>query len=172
MLLLDEKTLLEELNSDECLRLIGTQVIGRIGFIVRGEPAVLPVNFASVGELIVFRTALGSAFDILIRDADVVFEVDHADPAYHSGWSVIARGTAQGLEGLMAETELDRLALRPWGLACPPGWIGISSARSPVDGSSKWRPAGASRQISEAGRTGSASGWLPPSSTKKVTRDL
>jgi nitroimidazol reductase NimA-like FMN-containing flavoprotein (pyridoxamine 5'-phosphate oxidase superfamily) len=122
---LDEKTLLEELNADECLRLTGTQVIGRVGFIVRGEPAVLPVNFALVGELIVFRTARGSEFDILVRDADVVFEVDQADPAYHSGWSVIARGTAQGLEGLMAEPELDRLALRPWGLASPPGWIGI-----------------------------------------------
>jgi hypothetical protein len=122
---LDEMTLLEDLDVPECVRLIATQVIGRVGFIVQGGPAVLPVNFTLVGKLVVFRTALGSAFDVLVRDAEVVFEVDHADPAYHSGWSVIGRGTAQALDGLLVDAELDRLALRPWGLAAPPGWIGI-----------------------------------------------
>ena len=36
----------------ECLRLIETQVIGRVGFIVRCEPAVLPVNFTLVIRLV------------------------------------------------------------------------------------------------------------------------
>jgi uncharacterized protein len=122
---LDDVTVLENLDAEECLRLIATQAIGRVAFVVDGEPAVLPVSFALVGDLVVFRTALGSAFDILVRDAEVVFEVDQADPAYHSGWSVVGRGRAHGLERLMPQAELERLALRPWGLATPPGWIGV-----------------------------------------------
>jgi uncharacterized protein len=122
---LDDVSMLEDLDAEECLRLIATQHIGRIAFIVDGEAALLPVSFTLIGDLVVFRTALGSAFDVLVRGAETVFEVDQADPAYHSGWSVVARGRAQGLEELMSRAELERLALRPWGLATPPGWIGI-----------------------------------------------
>ena len=122
---LDDVTVLEDLPDDECLRLLGTQGIARVAFIVDDEPAVLPVNFALLDELVVFRTARGSAFDLLVRDTEVAFEVDQADPAYHSGWSVIARGRAESLEGVFAEELLDQLPLRPWGLSAPPGWIGI-----------------------------------------------
>jgi hypothetical protein len=122
---LDDVTVLEELGTEECLRLLATQGIGRVAFIVDGEPAVLPVNFTLVEDVVVFRTAAGSAFDVLIRQAEVAFEVDHADPAYHSGWSVVGRGPAEGLEDIMPAEVLDRLPLRPWGLAAAPGWIGV-----------------------------------------------
>ena len=123
---LDDVTLLEDLDNAECLRLIGTQGIGRVAFIVDGAPAVLPVNFALVDDLVVFRTALGSAFDVLVRHAEVAFEVDQADPAYHSGWSVIGRGRAESVEGAPALGDaLEGLPLRPWGLTAPPGWIGV-----------------------------------------------
>jgi len=122
---LDDMTVLEELEPTECWRLISTQGIGRVAFVVDGEPAVLPVNFTVLNDLVVFRTALGSAFDVLVREAEVAFEVDQADPAYHSGWSVVGRGTARGLEGAIAQVDLERLSLRPWGLATPPGWIGV-----------------------------------------------
>ena len=118
-------TVLEELDVDECLRLIATQVVGRVAFIAGGEPALLPVNFCLIDDTIVFRTALGSTFDVLVRGAAVVFEVDHADPAYHSGWSVIGHGSAESFEGTVPERALARLALRPWGRAVTPGWIGI-----------------------------------------------
>jgi uncharacterized protein len=122
---LDDTTMLEELDVEECLRLIATQHIGRVAFIVDGEPMVLPVNFSLIDETIVFRTSLGSTFDVLVRGATVAFEVDHADPAYHSGWSVIGHGTAESLDGEVPERALARLALRPWGRAVAPGWIGI-----------------------------------------------
>jgi hypothetical protein len=122
---LDEVAVLEELDSLECWRLIVTQAIGRVAFVVDGEPAVLPVSFAVAGSMVVFRTALGSAFDRLVRDVEVAFEVDHADPAYHSGWSVVGRGIARGIEGRLSTGELSGLSLRPWGLQVAPGWIGI-----------------------------------------------
>jgi hypothetical protein len=122
---LDDVTVLEELGVDECLRLLATQGIGRVAFIVDGEPAVLPVNFTLVEDVVVFRTAAGSAFDVLVRETDVAFEVDQADPAYHSGWSVVGRGIAEGLEDVMPLDVLEQLPLRPWGLAATPGWIGV-----------------------------------------------
>src|SRR5262245_21292481 len=122
---LDEVATLEELDQRECWRLIATQSIGRVAFVVDGEPAVLPVTFAVRGSMVVFRTAAGSAFDRLVRDAEVAFEVDHADPAYHSGWSVVARGVARGLEERLSASELEELRLRPWSLQVSPGWIGI-----------------------------------------------
>jgi hypothetical protein len=122
---LDEVALLETLDPEECWRLIATQGIGRVAFVVDGEPAVLPVTFASAPPLIVFRTAAGSAFDRLVRDSEVAFEVDWADPAYHSGWSVVGRGVAHGLEGRLSPAELSSLCLRPWGLQVAPGWIGV-----------------------------------------------
>ena len=45
---LDDVTVLEELEAEECLRLLATQGIGRVAFIVDGEPTVLPVNFTLV----------------------------------------------------------------------------------------------------------------------------
>jgi len=122
---LDEVALLETLDPEECWRLIATQGIGRVAFVVDGEPAVLPVTFAATPPLVVFRTALGSAFDRLVRESEVAFEVDCADPAYHSGWSVVGRGVARGLEGRLSITELASLPLRPWGLQVAPGWIGV-----------------------------------------------
>jgi nitroimidazol reductase NimA-like FMN-containing flavoprotein (pyridoxamine 5'-phosphate oxidase superfamily) len=86
---------------------------------------MLPVSFSLIDETIVLRTAVGSTFDVLVRGASVVFEVDHADPAYHSGWSVIGHGTAESMDGEVPERALDRLALRPWGWTKSPGWIGI-----------------------------------------------
>ena len=83
------------------------------------------MSFAIVGEVVVFRTALGSTFDALVRDTEVAFEVDQSDPAYHSGWSVVGRGTARGLEGQIDLDVLEDLPLRPWGLQMAPGWIGI-----------------------------------------------
>jgi len=122
---LDEVAVLESLDADECWRLIATQGIGRVAFVVDGEPAVLPVTFALAPPLVVFRTAAGSAFDRLVRDIEVAFEVDCADPAYHSGWSVVGRGVARGLEGRLSPAELSSLQLRPWGLQVAPGWIGV-----------------------------------------------
>jgi uncharacterized protein len=122
---LDDATRLEDLGPEECLRLLATQHLGRIGMVVDGQPMVLPVNYALLGETIVFRTARGSGFDRLVRRAEVVFEIDHADPAFHSGWSVIGRGTAEGIDERIDTAALERLVQRPWARQVPAGWIAV-----------------------------------------------
>lgn len=123
---LDDATRLEDLGPDECLRLLATQHLGRIGLVVEGQAMVLPVNYALVGQTIVFRTARGSGFDRIVRHAEVVFEIDHADPAYHSGWSVIGRGRADGVdERLVDVAALEQLVARPWARNVAAGWIAV-----------------------------------------------
>lgn len=122
---LDHYTVLEDLDADECLRLVATQHVGRVAFDYLDQPTVLPVHFALVGRLVVIRTAAGSWFDRAVRGRRVAFEVDSVDPGYHAGWSVMGRGTARGLEEYVDSGRLPEFRLRPWALAAPPGWIGI-----------------------------------------------
>ncbi len=122
---LDDVTTLEELDPEECFRLLASQHLGRVGLIVVGQPMVLPVNYALIGHSVVFRTARNSSFDRVVRGADVVFEIDHADPAYHSGWSVLGRGRAAGVEETVDLDALNHAVMRPWARREPPGWIAI-----------------------------------------------
>ncbi|MGH3277858.1 MAG: pyridoxamine 5'-phosphate oxidase family protein [Trebonia sp.] len=52
---------IKELGEDECLELISPGGIGRIAYVGRFGPAVLPVNYKIQDEAIVFRTAAGAS---------------------------------------------------------------------------------------------------------------
>lgn len=87
-------TALTELDRAECLRLLGTTVVGRIVFTEKALPAIRPVNYLLDGDEIVFRTAAGSALAAATRHAVVAFEVDEIDATTHTGWSVVVVGQA------------------------------------------------------------------------------
>lgn len=125
MIELSKDTVLETLDPAECRRLLATAVVGRVGLVVGELAYVLPVNFALAGDTIVFRTAQGSAFDRLARDRALTFEIDHVDPGFHAGWSVMVIGWGKGLEDQVPPETLQALELRPWGMGAVPGWIGI-----------------------------------------------
>lgn len=95
MVMVDEG--LEILDEDECWRLVSMPGIGRVGVTVGALPAIFPVNYTVAGRTIVFRTAPGTKLRAAVEHAVVVFEVDHADPMYHDGWSVQIVGVAQPL---------------------------------------------------------------------------
>lgn len=87
----------KRLDEEACLRLLGTAKVGRIGFVRRGSPDVLPVNYVLADGAIVFATAGGSKVDGATR-GPVVFEIDHVDEEERSGWSVVVHGQAQTIE--------------------------------------------------------------------------
>ena len=76
----------------ECLRLLATQPVGRLGFVVGDQPMVLPVNFATQGDVVVFRTGEGSKLPAA-QPTKVAFEVDDVGPG--RGWSVVVQGVAE-----------------------------------------------------------------------------
>ena len=87
---------LEIVPRKECLRLLGGQKVGRLGFLVGDQPMILPVNYAVQGGVVVFRTGEGSKLDAAIG-TKVAFEVDDIDVSAGSGWSVVVQGVAEDI---------------------------------------------------------------------------
>jgi uncharacterized protein len=110
----DPRTHLQELDRDECVRMLRAKHLGRLGVVVGRQPLIFPVNYALDGENIVFRTDPGTKLHAAVGEA-VAFEIDDADNVYHAGASVLVVGTAE----LVPEREHDRLHALPLGPWCP-----------------------------------------------------
>jgi uncharacterized protein len=142
---------LEILPSDECLRLLASVPVGRVGFVADGEVVILPVNHVVDGQDVIFRTATGSKAAAAEGQDRAAFEADHYNEQTRTGWSVLVNGRAEVVE---AEADIQRLSLSlsrlgvyPWVTAVRhPFWIRIRPAS--VSGrqtpGTKWaaRPAG------------------------------
>lgn len=89
---------LEILSRQECLRLLSTVSVGRVGVTSDALPSVLPVNFRLADGHVLFRTGKGTKLAAATRNAVVAFEVDDFDPVAHTGWSVMVTGVARELE--------------------------------------------------------------------------
>jgi nitroimidazol reductase NimA-like FMN-containing flavoprotein (pyridoxamine 5'-phosphate oxidase superfamily) len=112
---------LVELDQNECYTLMSTQAIGRLAVAAPGEaPLVVPVNFVLDGEVIVFRSDVGTKIRLL-RQGPVAFEVDFIDWHHRTGWSVLARGVAYEATA----REVEHLNLEPWVTGEKRDWIRI-----------------------------------------------
>lgn len=85
---------LEPLSREDCLQRLREGTVGRIAFVVDGDPLVLPVNYRLVepasGPILALRTRPGNEIDQ--APSSVAFEIDAIDPVHHQGWSVLVRG--------------------------------------------------------------------------------
>lgn len=89
---------LTDLSVEECLGLIRTHVVGRIALRTPEGLRIFPVNYSVVGDDIYIRTLPYGSIANNAHQAEVAFEVDRVDEQRHSGWSVLAAGTARRLE--------------------------------------------------------------------------
>jgi nitroimidazol reductase NimA-like FMN-containing flavoprotein (pyridoxamine 5'-phosphate oxidase superfamily) len=111
---------LEELDKAECLRLIASGGIGRIGYSGRYGPTVMPVNYQLYDGTIVFRTAQDSATDEDLRtgianaEYKVAFEIDEFDTAARTGWSVLVQGSAHHVESAAERASVAGAGVEPW----------------------------------------------------------
>lgn len=111
---------LDELDEVECLRLLSTGGIGRIGFSGRFGQTVLPVTYALHAGTIVFRTEGGSPMDTDLRtgiahaDYQVAFEVDELHPDTREGWSVLVQGPVRPVESAAERAAVLRAGVDPW----------------------------------------------------------
>lgn len=103
---------LEVLGPDECWELLRAARVGRLGFMADGGPLVLPVVHATIGRRIAFRSQPGGKLAAAHMGVPVAFEVDGWDEETRSGWSVVARGTAESAPD--DTPELDALDHDPW----------------------------------------------------------
>lgn len=105
---------IEVLGRSECQQLLETQPVGRVGFVARGQPIILPVTYALHRGEVVFRTDEGSQLHASIRGARVAFQVDGLDARDQTGWSVLVKGPADAVPEGALLTELEELGLVPW----------------------------------------------------------
>jgi nitroimidazol reductase NimA-like FMN-containing flavoprotein (pyridoxamine 5'-phosphate oxidase superfamily) len=107
---------LEVLDRGECLELLGSAAVGRIGLSSAALPLVLPVNFCVDGGRIVVRTGNGTTLASASDNAVVSFEADDIDPLFHAGWSVVVTGVARPVTDEDDVRHVMRLPLLPWGV--------------------------------------------------------
>ena len=86
-----------ELTVEECLSLLHTKSVGRIGLVTPQGPMIFPVNYALAGDALVFRTLPYGVIANNAHDAQVAFEVDSLDEEMRTGWSVLAVGRSEHL---------------------------------------------------------------------------
>ncbi|WP_066370282.1 pyridoxamine 5'-phosphate oxidase family protein [Herbidospora mongoliensis] len=107
---------LEVLSEKECLRLIGTDGIGRVAFGGAPGPTVFPVNYRLLNGEIVFRIRQGGTMDESLRsgiddmDIKIAFQADHIDEINHEGWSVLIQGPAHHVTDGDIEADVDSWA--------------------------------------------------------------
>ena len=115
---------------DECLRLLASVPVGRVGFVTDGEVVVLPANHVVDGQDVIFPTAHGSKLSAAEGQDRVAFEADHYNEQTRAWWSVLVNGRAEVVD---AEGDIERLGLKlsrlgvyPWVTAVRhPSWIRI-----------------------------------------------
>lgn len=116
---------LQELSADDCLVLLATQQVGRLGVVSDGYPVVVPVNYALDHGVVVLRRSAGRTLAAL-QHANVTLEVDQIDPVTQTGWSVLVKGLAEEVtdrhrEDLVASTH--RTAAEPWAPGDNDHWV-------------------------------------------------
>jgi uncharacterized protein len=85
---------LEVLSEQQCRELLASRDLGRIAFPLGDETEIFPVNYATDGVIVVFRTDPGTKLS-QVMVSRVSFEVDDWDAAAQVGWSVVLKGVAQ-----------------------------------------------------------------------------
>jgi hypothetical protein len=104
----------EALEPAECMRLLASARLGRVGLTTPDGPQVLPVNHTVLDGTIVFRTDLYGALAAGTRDDVVAFEADELDDLMRSGWSVLVVGRAEHVEEHAEMAEAFRRMGQPW----------------------------------------------------------
>ncbi|MDQ1620213.1 MAG: uncharacterized protein QOE19_2782 [Actinomycetota bacterium] len=85
---------LRVLSMDECLLLLRESRMGRLGFVHRGEPEILPINFGMDSTSPVFRSSWGNKLDTASVGGLVALEADEVDLHTRRAWSVVVKGQA------------------------------------------------------------------------------
>ena len=86
---------LRELTTKECWEHLAENNLGRIAYVDRDGPCLLPFNYVAHNGEIWLRTASYSALAVDLPGERAAFAVDYADEHQRSGWSVMVRGRAE-----------------------------------------------------------------------------
>lgn len=120
-----------QMQEQECWQRLRNHstMVGRLGFLEDGVPAILPINYRVDGTSIVFRTAPGSKLAAATSTQLLAFEVDEVDAGWQTGWSVLLRGRGSLIEDSEEIRKLVNLGLRPWSAGDKDHWVRLRATR-------------------------------------------
>ncbi len=98
-----------EIPEEECRALLRAGSVARAAVSTPVGPHIVPVNYAVVGDSIVFRTSPYSVLGSHARGAIVAIEIDRFDYEHQRGWSVVARGRADQVTKAEDRNEIRRV---------------------------------------------------------------
>jgi hypothetical protein len=110
----------EELDEYQCLTLMDPTGVGRIAYISRFGPAVLPVTYTVHRGAVLFRTAEHGPLDEDLRTGVAQpgcimgLQIDDIGAAARPGWSVLIQGPARRLTAAEEEDALRYTRVEPW----------------------------------------------------------
>jgi nitroimidazol reductase NimA-like FMN-containing flavoprotein (pyridoxamine 5'-phosphate oxidase superfamily) len=104
----------QELTREECFELLAGQQLGRVVLVDDRGPLALPVNFVLDHYTVLFRTDEGTKLEVASRGGRIAFEVDGADEATRTGWSVLVRGEVTEVTDPTELARVRQLPLSPW----------------------------------------------------------
>jgi uncharacterized protein len=137
----------QELTKSECFELLAREHLGRVAVVDDLGPMVFPVNFVLDRHMVVFRTDAGTKLDAACCGSRVAFEVDGADAAAHTGWSVVVRGEAVEVTNPAELARLRKRPLDPWAPGAKARFVRILPAV--LTGRRIWAPGGPSHRDGE-----------------------
>ncbi len=104
-----------DLSREDCARLLGAGIAGRVALGTPTGPHIIPVNYTVDHDSVLVRTTAYSLLGTYGRDAQLCFEVDQFDYELKRGWSVVVRGRASFVDDQEELAEISRSGLpRPW----------------------------------------------------------
>lgn len=89
---------LVELSKEKCEELLRASIVGRVAFNTSEGPQIIPVNYTTVGDAILFRTTPYSRLGMHAAGSQLAFEIDQIDYDDHRGWSVVATGIGERVD--------------------------------------------------------------------------
>jgi hypothetical protein len=89
----------QALDLRECMRLLGTAELGRLGFTQSALPVVQPVTYRLSEGAVVIPAVPDHPATCALRDGIVVLGVDSFDDALADGWAVSVVGPIRLVDG-------------------------------------------------------------------------
>lgn len=107
----DDSPQIARMQPPECWAALRGADLGRLSFVMDGQPEIFPINYVVDGGTVVFRTGAQSTIATALDGRPVAFEVDgHTDGL---AWSVIVKGAAREISGLYDSLSAAGLPLHP-----------------------------------------------------------
>ena len=115
------------LDRQDCLALLATRSLARVGLTIGALPSVLLVNYRLIGERLYFRTSRDARLQMATTCAVVAFEVDSIDEATHTGWSVVVTGVTEPIEHRDIAERIEAIGVPDWSPSPKPRLVGLST---------------------------------------------